>query len=636
MRFYQDKINCGKNECRFVALLVLLVWLKVFSVDYHIANILNWPLFGSMGFQSLRCCARALAVGIPSAAAILCVMVPVSLLPSRWRCGALVLFDFLFSLLAVTDTLFIRYYADIFIFHDLMLVPQTGLIVKSIWSLLTPYDLLMVADLPVLVWLLLSGRLKVSFSPLTKLRLATSVIIIGAAAAVQFFAGAYLVMNRPNVVNAMYDRLSVCAWTGVETFHWGDVLVLAKKAFVSDQVPPEKLSEVRNWFSQHDAVLHRPLAQGANLILVQCESLQYFVIGLKINGVEVTPHLNRFAKDCVYFTNCWSQTAGGQSSDSEFMANTGMFPASSGAAYTRFADNSYNSLARGIRAKGYRAVVFQGTYSAFWNCHRMHPKLRFEKQYSRNTFPHDEVVGLGLSDKAIFTETVDTVSGFKAPFYAFVVTLTSHHPFDFPGMDDGTLVLPPDLKGTLLGNYLISIHYFDKQFGLFIERLRAKGLLDKSLLVVYGDHPAIPISDKGDMEKLLGAKIEEPVDWKKTRRVPLLFRLPGRKRIAGVNTTDTGQMDIFPTAAGLMGVDADTYFGKDLFAENGAEPVIFRNGSYIINGIFVEPAVNRATKISNGEKLDAGKFAKVTEDVERRLGYSDLILEHNLTEELLL
>ena len=138
MRFYQDKINCGKNECRFVALLVLLVWLKVFSVDYHIANILNWPLFGSMGFQSLRCCARALAVGIPSAAAILCVMVPVSLLPSRWRCGALVLFDFLFSLLAVTDTLFIRYYADIFIFHDLMLVPQTGLIVKSIWSLLTP------------------------------------------------------------------------------------------------------------------------------------------------------------------------------------------------------------------------------------------------------------------------------------------------------------------------------------------------------------------------------------------------------------------------------------------------------------------------------------------------------------------
>lgn len=635
MKFYQDRASCGKNELKVVTLLVVIVWLKVFSVDYHIADVLNWPLCGWMGFHVLRHAARALAVGLPSLAAILCVMVPVSMLPSRWRCWALILFDFLFSLLAVTDTLFIRYYADIFIFHDLMLVPQTGLIVKSIWSLLNPCDLLMVADIPLVIWLIASKRLTVSFAPLTRLRVATSLVVVAVSVAIQLFAGAYLVMSRPNVINAMYDRLSVCAWTGVETFHWGDVFVLMKSVFVSDKVPPAKVSEVRNWFSQHDSVLHRPLAQGSNLILVQCESLQYFVMGLKVNGVEVTPNLNRFVKDCVYFPNCWSQTAGGQSSDSEFMANTGMFPASSGAAYTRFADNSYNSLARNIRASGYRAVVFQGTYSAFWNCHRMHPKLRFEKQYSRNTFPSDEVVGLGLSDKAIFTETIKTVSGFKVPFYAFVVTLTSHHPFDFAGMDDGSLPLTADLKGTLLGNYLISIHYFDKQFGMFVDGLRARGLLDKSLMVVYGDHPAMPIAYKNEMEKLLGTRIEEPVDWKKTRRVPLLFRLPGRKRIAGVNTTDTGQMDIFPTVAGLMGLDADTYFGKDLFAENGAEPVVFRNGSYIVNGIFVEPAVNRATKISNGEKLDADKFSKVTEDVDRRLGYSDLILEHNLIEEVI-
>ena len=80
------------------------------------------------------------------------------------------------------------------------------------------------------------------------------------------------------------------------------------------------------------------------------------------------------------------------------------------------------------------------------------------------------------------------------PFYAFVVTLTSHHPFDFAGMDDGSLPLTADLKGTLLGNYLISIHYFDKQFGMFVDGLRARGLLDKSLMVVYGDHPAMPIA----------------------------------------------------------------------------------------------------------------------------------------------
>ena len=33
----------------------------------------------------------------------------------------------------------------------------------------------------------------------------------------------------------------------------------------------------------------------------------------------------------------------------------------------------------------------------------MHHKLYFDRQYSRNTFPDDEVIGLGLSDRAIFT-----------------------------------------------------------------------------------------------------------------------------------------------------------------------------------------------------------------------------------------
>ena len=85
MKFYQDRASCGKNELKVVALLVVLVWLKVFSVDYHIADVLNWPLCGWMGFHVLRHAARALAVGLPSLAAILCVMVPVSMLPSRWR-----------------------------------------------------------------------------------------------------------------------------------------------------------------------------------------------------------------------------------------------------------------------------------------------------------------------------------------------------------------------------------------------------------------------------------------------------------------------------------------------------------------------------------------------------------------------
>jgi len=94
-------------------------------------------------------------------------------------------------------------------------------------------------------------------------------------------------------------------------------------------------------------------------------------------------------------------------------------------------------------------------------------------------------------------------------------------------------------------------------------------------------------------------------------------------------------MDILPTVAGLMGLDIRTVFGKDLFAGNQDDPVVFRNGSYMVNGIFVEPAAGRATRIDTGEKLDIDDFGKLTDDASQRLRYSDLIIEHNLIRKIL-
>lgn len=62
---------------------------------------------------------------------------------------------------------------------------------------------------------------------------------------------------------------------------------------------------------------------------------------------------------------------------------------------------------------------------------------------------------------------------------------------------------------------------------------------------------------------------------------------------------------------------------------------MFRNGSYVINGIFVEPAAGRATRINTGEKLNAEDFGAFSSDARRRLYYSDLIIEHDLIKEVM-
>jgi arylsulfatase A-like enzyme len=35
---------------------------------------------------------------------------------------------------------------------------------------------------------------------------------------------------------------------------------------------------------------------------------------------------------------------------------------------------------------------------------------------------------------------------------------------------------------------LHSVHYFDQAFGEFVDKLRDTGLLDRSVILVYGDH----------------------------------------------------------------------------------------------------------------------------------------------------
>lgn len=618
----------------FTAVVAASVWLKFFSVDYAVADVLNWPTFGVLTMHALRHAARAFAVSLPSLGAILCLLLPLMFLAPRRRAAALIVMDLLLSALVLTDRLFIRYYADIFIFHDLMLVPQTGLIAKSIWALLKPWDFLIFADIPLLVWLTRGGRLRVEFKRERRRQALLLLVVFLLAVAAQGMSVWHLKKFRPNIINAMYDRLSVCAWVSTATFHWWDFFSLARKALEPQNVSQETIDEIGSWFERRRPGPHRG-TRAKNLILVQCEALQYFVVDLEIGGVPVTPNLNRFKEECLYFPNTWSQVAAGNSSDAEFMANTGLFPAAFGAAYTLYADNDYNTLARAMRRRGARAVVVQGTRSAFWNCHRMHPKLWFHRQYSQNTFPDDEAIGLGLSDEVIFSRALEVLKAMKTPFYGFIVTLSSHHPFDFAELPRDTLPLPPELRGTLIGDYLLSINYFDRQFGVFIEKLRGSGLLDKSLVVVYGDHPAIPIAYKNDMEKLLGKKIEEAAEWKATRRVPLFFRTRETAAAPRVVEKNVGQMDILPTVSGLMGLDIGTAFGADLLGKEAGGPVIFRNGSYIEGNVYVEPAAGRATDLGSGERLDCSAYDVLTDEVERRLKYNDLILEKNLMEKII-
>lgn len=77
-----------------------------------------------------------------------------------------------------------------------------------------------------------------------------------------------------------------------------------------------------------------------NVIVVQMEAFQNFLIHLKLGDQEVTPVLNRLAEEGYYFPYVYQQIGQGNTSDAEFMSNTSIYPTGTVAMSTGFGDRN--------------------------------------------------------------------------------------------------------------------------------------------------------------------------------------------------------------------------------------------------------------------------------------------------------
>ncbi|MDO4988259.1 MAG: LTA synthase family protein [Synergistes sp.] len=611
----------------FFALAALSVSLKFFAVDFAVSDTLQWlweDWFG-IGFPpSVSDFMRGCSAFVPSFATAALVIFSAIALPRRLRLAAVLTINFLLSLLAAADIYYIRAYSDIFSWQDIRSANQLYDITASIFSLFRPWDILFFADTATAAVLAVCGRLSVTFRRTDTKR---SAALLALLLIIQCALFAYSGGNK--YFSSMYNRLALSMRMGAAYCHAREAAKLTREALAPKNAPTDKeINEISSWLAARRDNSGMK-TQAKNIIFIQCEALQSFVVDMKIAGVPVTPNLNRFIRESLYFPNTWEQVAIGVSSDAEFMANTGLYPAREGAAYVRFADNDYATVARAVKERGGNAYVFQGTNASFWNCRRMYPKLFFDKQYSQESSPHGDRLGLGLTDGAIFAKALQTLKKSKDPFFAFVLTLSGHHPYDYEGIPRDTLPLPSDMRDTIDGNYLLAMHYFDTELGKFIEGLRREGLLDTSLIVLYGDHSAtglknIPLpKNAGSFKRMC------------TKKVPLVFRTKETAAAPRVILRNVGQTDIAPTAAAMTGLDMPITFGNNLLSDKSRQFIVFRSGNFISDNTFVEPQLKRARDIKTGAKVNFAQFDTDAAKARQSLRYNDMILKFNLVEKIL-
>lgn len=503
------------------------------------------------------------------------------LFSGKWRLAFSGLVSLLVSFVFLSNAVYLDYYSSPITLSIFGQMANLGGLGDSITYLFKFRYLLFVADLIILPFFLLSKF------PYTKKRSMVKGVIpfltLGLLFLVMKPAKLMFVDGMENPVQA-YDSLDHVVQYGLIGHH-----MLDSYSYVRDRnykLSDDDRKKIGTAFAaERDPADHpyKAFGKGKNLIMIQVESLQSFVLNDEIGGKEITPTMNRMLKHSLSFPHFYAQTIAGNSSDAEFLTQTALYPLKSGSVFFRYPSNTYHSIGNSLKEDGYSTLGVHADEKTFWNRHLMYPSLGFEDYKTIEQFSQKELVGMGVGDKEMFTETAGTLKEQPSPFYSLIVTLTNHMPYDLP-VEKQSLSLPKEVNGTLLGDYLQTVRYTDEAIELFLKELESDGLLEDSIIVLYGDHNGIFERDKSLIEKWKGKSISTEEWYREYATVPFMIYNPGikGKEIDAYG----GQVDVYPTIASIMGTSYPLGLGENLLGSPSGT-VVIPSGGYVTKSLMI-------------------------------------------------
>ena len=160
------------------------------------------------------------------------------------------------------------------------------------------------------------------------------------------------------------DKLSLIGSQEVYSYHVTDIV---ETIFRDDDIIEEvflttdDIEDLRSRARLKEGRL-TGLGQDKNLIVIQVEALQNFVINLEYEGQEITPNLNRFINNSssLYYDNYFQMLGKGNTSDAEFVTQNSLYPSMEEPTYFQYEDNTFYGLPWLLRDYGYTAWAFHG------------------------------------------------------------------------------------------------------------------------------------------------------------------------------------------------------------------------------------------------------------------------------------
>ena len=270
-----------------------------------------------------------------------------------------------------------------------------------------------------------------------------------------------------------------------------------------------------------------------NLILIIVESLNSWVIDKRFGDRYVCPNIQRFLADSgtVAAKRMVTQVAGGTLSDGVFLYNVGMMPSTECVTARAYSKNKFYALPHILGDMTSSEVIFE--YPDLWN-HREMNKTYGYSSLTAGLYDYASVNRLS-QDAAVFRKALEVADSVKGAFFIEITTLSMHTPFVDPNMPMSEWISKLNLPRQVR-DYITVVNGFDAALAEFINKLKARGIYDNTLIVVASDHTAM----------VDGASVEENAS-------PFIFFMALNSPVTRRIEHPVGQVDAFPTYLILWG-----------------------------------------------------------------------------------
>ncbi|MEJ6491429.1 MAG: sulfatase-like hydrolase/transferase [Flavobacteriales bacterium] len=333
------------------------------------------------------------------------------------------------------------------------------------------------------------------------------------------------------------------------------------------------------------------LPEKTSVVIIMLESFgnEWMAFNNKELKTSYTPFLDSLAEESMNFQNGY---ANGKKSIEAVPSIISSLPSLMDNPYisSPYGNNAMESLPDILKKAGYSSGFYHGATNGSMRFDGYAAQAGFDNYFGRTEYDNDEHFDKtwGISDEYFNPWAAKKMSELKAPFFATLFTLSSHHPYFIPeNRRKQTTYGPEPICG--------SINYGDFALRKFFKEAKKQPWYDKTLFVICADHtPSTSSPIYSQRSKMYS--------------IPILFYHPSGKIAKGNKMEIFQQLDIMPTILDLLNIKTNYYaFGNSYYQEGPREGITYLEGIY---SYFSAPSMMEFTagKTKNMYNLDGGFY----------------------------